>query len=108
MMGLELSLCRCGACAVRASRRVRAGQRAVLCVVRLRCRAVLSVVRCRAAPEADEVDSVHPVAGGREGGHVAPPMEARGAEAMDEQKGLPILRASRDVVDSERRRLAPV
>mgnify|MGYP004294897949 CR=1 FL=1 len=60
------------------------------------------------APEADEVDSVDAVAGGREGGHVAPPVEARGAEAVDEQKGLPVLRAGRDVVDSERRRLAPV
>ena len=65
-------------------------------------------LRCRAAPEADEVDSVDAVAGGREGGHVAPPMEARGAESVDEQKGLPVLRAGRDVVDSERRRLAPV
>ena len=74
MMGLELSLCRCGACAVRASRRVGAGQRAVLCVVRL---------RCRAAPEADEVDSVNAVAGGSEGGHVTPPMEARGAETVN-------------------------
>ena len=52
------------------------------------------------APEADEVDSVDSVAGGREGGHVTPPMEAGGAEAVNEQKGLPVLRAGRDVVDS--------
>ena len=83
---------------------MRAGQRAVLYVVRVPCwcGAVCGAAAVQGgAPEANEVDRVDAVAGGRQGRHVAPPVEARGAEAVDEQEGLAVLRPIHDVVYCE-------